>query len=157
MDILALFQSIEESGLGRMVRESVWAFAVIESIHLLALVMLGGSVLLVDLRMLHLGLRSRSVSELARDTRPIANLGLVILIVSGYALFASEAVKCYYSFPYWVKMGALALALLFTYTVHNRIAASDTSGSGGKAVVAIISLLLWFTVAAAGRWIGFSG
>lgn len=158
MDILALFESIESSGIGRAVRESVWAFAVIESMHLLSLVMLGGSVLLVDMRMLNLGLRGRSVSELARDTRIFANTGLVVLIISGYALFASEAVKCYYSYPFWVKMGALALAILFTYTVHNRVAFAETRETGGgKAAIAIISMLLWFVVAAAGRWIGFSG
>ena len=57
MDLLALFKWFEDSGLGRVVRESVWAFAVIESIHLIALVLLGGAALLVDMRLLHLGLR----------------------------------------------------------------------------------------------------
>ncbi len=52
MNLLPFFQWSEESGLGRMVRESVWAFAVIESVHLLALATMGGAVLLVDMRML---------------------------------------------------------------------------------------------------------
>ena len=46
MDLLPIFQSIEESGIGRAVRESVWAFAVIESIHLIALTTMGGAALL---------------------------------------------------------------------------------------------------------------
>jgi hypothetical protein len=158
MDLLPFFQWVESSGIGRMVRESVWAFAVIESIHLLSLVMLGGSVLLVDMRVLNLGLRDRSVGELARDARPFANIGLVVLILSGTGLFASEAVKCYYSYPFWVKIIALALAILFTYTVHDRATRGDTDHEGGgRTVIALVSLVLWFTVAAAGRWIGFSG
>lgn len=158
MNLLPLFQWCEESGVGRMVRESVWAFAVIESVHLLSLVMLGGAVLLVDLRMLNLGMRHRPVSELARDVRPVANIGLVVLVLSGLALFASEAVKCYYSFPFWVKIEALAVAVVFTYTLHNRVAlSSDDRVTGGRVVIALVSLGLWFTVAAAGRWIGFSG
>ena len=158
MNLLPLFQWCEESGIGRTIRESVWAFALIESTHLLSLVMLGGSVLLVDLRILNLGLRGRSVGELAREARPFANLGLVILLLSGFALFSSEAVKCYYSYPFRVKMAALAAALVFTYTVHNRAAlAADDRASSGRTMIALASLLLWFIVAASGRWIGFSG
>ena len=158
MNLLPVFQWCEESGIGRAVRESVWAFAVIESTHLLSLVVLGGSVLLVDLRILNLGLRQRSVGELARETRPYARIGLVVLILSGLALFASEAVKCYYSVPFWVKMYALAAAIVFTYTVHNRAALSpDDRSSSGRTMIALVSLALWFTVAASGRWIGFSG
>ena len=159
MDLLPFFQWSEESGLGRMVRESVWAFAVIESIHLLALAMLGGAVLLVDMRMLSLGLRQRSVSELARDARPYMGLGLVVLILSGLALFASEAVKCYYSTPFRVKIITLVIAVVFAYAVRNRVALAEEGrfGAGTKAVVAIVSVALWFVVAASGRWIGFSG
>jgi hypothetical protein len=159
MDLLPFFQWSEETGLGRAVRESVWAFAVIESVHLLALATLGGATLVVDMRMLNLGLRSRPVSELARDTQRFVRGGLAVLIVSGIALFASEAVKCYYSSPFWVKMSALVLAIGFTFTIRRRVAlASEGQVSGGvQMLVAVVSIALWFTVAASGRWIGFSG
>jgi hypothetical protein len=159
MDLLPFFQWFEETGLGRMVRESVWAFAVIESIHLLALATLGGAVLLVDMRMLNLGLRQRPVAELARDAQRFLFAGLAVLIISGIALFASEAVKCYYSTPFWIKMWALLFATLFAFTFRNRVAFASEGrfGRGTRAVVALLSIGLWFTVAASGRWIGFSG
>ena len=159
MDLLAVFQWFEESGLGRAVRESVWAFAVIESIHLLALVLMGGAALIVDMRMLNLGLRHRPVAELARDAQRFLSLGLVLLVVSGTALFASEAVKCYYSTPFWVKIITLFFATIFTYGIRNRVAFAAEGRVGGatQAMVAVLSIGMWFTVAAAGRWIGFSG
>jgi len=159
MDLLALFQWFEESGLGRAVRESVWAFAVIESIHLIGLVMMGGTALVVDLRLLNFGLRQRPVAELARDARRFFAIGLGVMIVSGSALFASEAVKCYYSAPFRVKIITLFVATIFTYGVRNRVALAQEGRVGGaaKALVALLSIGLWFTVAAAGRWIGFSG
>lgn len=159
MNLLPLFQWSEESGLGRMVRESVWAFAVIESTHLLALAMMGGAALLVDLRLLNLGLRRQPVAELARDAQRFFGLGLVVLILSGTALFASEAVKCFYSNAFRLKMLALVVATLFAYTVRRRVVFADEGrfGGGTKALVAIASIALWFTVAASGRWIGFSG
>jgi hypothetical protein len=159
MDLLPFFQWCEESGLGRMVRESVWAFAVIESVHLLALATMGGAVLLVDFRMLNLGLRQRTVSELARDAQRFVTLGLVVLILSGLALFASEAVKCYYSSAFSLKMWTLLVATIFTYAVRKRVAFAEEGriGGGTRMVVALVSMALWFTVAASGRWIGFSG
>ena len=159
MDVLSLFQAAEDSALGVAVRESVWAFAAIESVHLLALATMGGAALLVDMRMLNLGLRQRPVQELARDTGRFLTLGLIVLIVSGIALFASEAVKCYYSSPFWVKMYALVAATLFTYGFRNRVALADEEKFGGttRMLTAVVSIALWFTVAAAGRWIGFSG
>jgi len=159
MDLLALFQWVEESGLGRAVRESVWAFAVIESIHLLALVTMGGAALIVDMRLLNLGLRQRPVAELAREAQRFLSAGLVLLILSGSALFASEAVKCYYSTPFRIKIITLFFATIFTYGVRNRVALAEEGrvGSASKAIVAVLSIGLWFTVAAAGRWIGFSG
>jgi hypothetical protein len=159
MNLLPVFQSIEESGLGRAVRESVWAFAAIESIHLLALAVMGGTVLLVDMRMLNLGLRQRSVSELARETQTLMSGALVVLVISGLGLFVSEAVKCYYSPPFRVKMIALVAAIIYTYTIRRRVAtATDRQRDGGRQMlVAAVSVALWFTVAASGRWIGFTG
>jgi hypothetical protein len=82
-----------------------------------------------------------------------------VLIVSGLALFASEAVKCYYSSPFWVKMWALLAATIFTYTIRRRVVFSPEGryGSSLQMLVAAVSMALWFTVAASGRWIGFSG
>jgi hypothetical protein len=159
MDLLALAQWFEESGVGRTIRESVWAFAVIESIHLMALVMLGGAALLVDMRLLNLGLRQRPVAELARDAQRFFSFGLGLLVISGSALFASEAVKCYYSAPFRLKIFTLFFATIFTYAVRNRVALADEGRVGGaaRALVAVMSIGMWFTVAAAGRWIGFSG
>ena len=159
MDLLPFFQWSEETGLGRMVRESVWAFAAIESVHLLALTMMGGAALLVDFRMLNLGLRRRPVGELAREAQRFFSLGLGVLVISGVALFSSEAVKCYYSTPFWVKMSTLVVATLFAYTIRRRVALAGEGQFGGttRALVALMSIALWFTVAASGRWIGFSG
>lgn len=157
MNLLPVFQWFEESGLGVAVRESVWAFAAIESIHLLALAALGGAVLLVDLRALNIGMRHRSISELARELQPLVTGSLIVLIVTGVALFASEGVKCYYSTPFWVKMWALLAATIYTYTIRRRAVTSPNPGGSTHALISVCSIALWFVVAASGRWIGFSG
>ena len=80
------------------------------------------------------------------------------MIASGVPLFMSEAIKCYYSFAFWTKMTALALAIAYTFTIRRRVTLADEariSPAVARAVGAI-SILLWSTVGWGGRWIGFS-
>ncbi len=79
------------------------------------------------------------------------------MLATGTALFLSESVKCYYSQAFWVKITTIPIALLFTLLVRQRVAMAGTlETTGVTRLVALLSLALWFTVAAAGRWIGFS-
>lgn len=157
--LLPFFQWCETTALGSTIRTSKWLFPVIESVHLLGLAVLGGLVLLIDLRLLGLGLKKQPVAQLSKDAEPWLVASVIVMLVSGVLLFLSESVKCYYSQPFWVKISAIPLALLFTFTVRRKAARADDADvrRGRSALVAFVSLLLWFAVAAAGRWIGFSG
>lgn len=157
--LLPYFQWFETTTVGMAVKNSSWAFAVIESVHLLGLAVIGGAVLMLDLRLLGLGLRQQTIPEVAREAQPWLIGSLAIMLVTGFALFASEATKCYYSTPFWVKMTSLALAIAFTFTVRQRVSmrADDRVRPIVLKLVALVSLTLWFGVGAGGRWIGFSG
>ncbi len=129
----------------------------IEAVHLLWLCLLGGTVLVVDLRLLGLGLRRQTIAELAGHLRPWLVGAVILMFTTGVPLFLSEAVKCYYSQSFLVKMITLPVALIYTFTVREheaRIGRLDPSAR--TRLAAAVSMLLWFTVAAAGRWIGFS-
>lgn len=156
--LLPFFEWCETLWLGQFVVGSNWLFPVIESVHLLALALLGGSIFLVDFRLLGLGLKDRAVAELAQDARPWMIAGVVAMILTGIPLFLSEPVKCYYSTAFWIKMTTLPIALGFAFTVRARVTRAQPAGhtARGQKLVGALSIALWFTVAAAGRWIGFS-
>ena len=158
MNLLPLFESFEASLIGGTIRNSQWLFPVIESIHRVALAAIGGAVLVLDMRLFGLGLRNQSIREVARDTQPWLVGSLIVMISTGVPLFLSESVKCYYSNAFWVKMFALAAAIVYTFTVRRKVAMADETRvwRGVHKLVGLASLLLWFTVGAAGRWIGFS-
>jgi hypothetical protein len=149
----------EATALGVAIRNSQYAFPIIEYFHLAALAVIGGSVLIVDMRMLGLGLRETPVRQLARDAQPWMIGSLIVMLVSGFSLYTSEATKCYASPAFWIKMVALVLALLFTFTVRRKVTLADQVqvSSGTSKSVALVSLGLWFAVAWGGRWIGFGG
>ncbi len=157
MDLFPVFEWLEGTAVGIAVRESLWLFPVIEAVHLLALALMGGTILVVDLRMLGFGLRSQSVSLLAESAHPWLLGSLFMMIATGVPMFLSEAIKCYYSPPFWYKMFFLVMATVFTFTVWKRVTAVDEARLGpvrGR-LTALGSMGLWFCVGFSGRWIAF--
>jgi len=158
MALLPFFQWCYQTPIGEAIRASTWLFPVIEACHLIGLGLTAGAVLLVDLRLLGVGLSKQPVAQLAAGAQPWLLGSLTLMFSSGIPLFLSEAIKCYYSFPFWVKMTSLCLVLVFTFTVRRRV--TRTGSSSGRPLpgraTALISLGLWFGVAWGGRWIGFS-
>jgi hypothetical protein len=147
-------QNIEASALGQTIRESTWLFPAIESTHLLALALLGGSVLILSLSIFGMGLRTPP-AELYKSAHRYMNGALVVLLITGILLGISEPVKLYGRQAFWVKMISLAVALLLTYLAFNPLVKRGASGAGIRSVTAL-TLAAWLMVAMAGRWIGFS-
>lgn len=79
-----------------------------------------------------------------------------MMIVTGVSLFLSEAIKCYYNQAFWVKITTLPLALSFTFLVRDRVAREGAYVNAATKLTGAASVVLWFIVAAAGRWIGYS-
>jgi hypothetical protein len=159
MNLLPFIEWTASSSLNHAISTSAWAFAVIESVHLLALSVIGGAVLIVDLRLLGFGIRTQSLEKVARDAQPWFIGSWTVMIVTGLLLFVSEPQKLYYSTPFAVKMTCLVLGTIFAFTVRRKV----TLAGEGRVnpiwlkLVALVSLALWFGVAAGGRWVGFSG
>ena len=150
------FIALGHSSLGHAMQTSKWDFALVEMVHLLALALLGGSVLVVDLRLLGVILKGESARLIGRDLSRMLIGSLIVMIVTGIALLSEEAGKCYFSPAFRWKMALLAAAVLFYFTVHR--VALLRSDNGGPTLwsrtTALISLSLWLGVGVAGRAIG---
>jgi hypothetical protein len=158
MSLLAFFQWCYQTPIGETIRNSTWLFPVIEAFHLLGLGLTAGAVLIVDLRLLGVGLSRQPVAQLWAAVQPWLLGGLILMFMSGIPLFLSESIKCLYNYAFWLKMTSLFLVLLFTFTVQRRVTQSGITSDRpmlGR-FTALISLSLWFGVAGGGRWIGFS-
>jgi len=142
---------------GHGIRDSVWLFPFVEIFHLLGLGVLGGTILVLNLRLLGLGFRGDRTADLARDTRPWMVGGLVVMLVSGFLLFSTEAVKMYGNWAFRWKMIFLLMAILFTFTIHLKVVMADESRMArvSRVLVALVSLLLWAGVGLGGRAIGY--
>jgi hypothetical protein len=154
----AIFQWLERTSVSIAINESLWAFAVIEAVHLLALAVIGGAVLVVDLRLLGFVFQRQKVADLAKVMHPWLVWSLVGMLVTGFALFISLAASKYYVHDYfWVKMYFLAAAMIFCFTVRQWIVMGDDAraNSAVAKLVALVSIILWGGVGFAGKAIGY--
>jgi hypothetical protein len=157
MSLLEFCQWLQFSPPLVAMRSSPWLFPVIATIHLMGLSVLGGAVLLVDLRLLGLGLQRQPVAQLARDAERWLFRSLLVMVATGIPLFMCFATKYYYLTFFWVKMASLVLVVAFTVSVRRKVIMADerrVNPAWGR-VVALVSLSLWTTVALGGRYIGF--
>jgi hypothetical protein len=157
MSMLPFFDWCEASALGTAIRNSVWLFPVIEAVHLLGLASVGAVVLVVDMRALGFGLRDQPADKLSAVLRPWLIGSLAVMLGTGALLFVSEPTKLYYNQPFWLKMGFLATAIVYTFSVRQRVLSSSRFRGARvwQGIAALCSLGLWLSVGICGRWIGF--
>jgi uncharacterized protein DUF6644 len=154
MSLYHTAQNIEASALGQTIRESTWLFPAIESAHLLALALLGGSVLIISLSVLGVGLKT-SPAEIYKSAHRYMNAAVIVLLITGVLLGISEPVKLYGREAFLVKMISLGAALLITYAAFNPLVRRGATGFRLRGVT-VVTMAAWLLVAMAGRWIGFS-
>jgi hypothetical protein len=158
MSALNFFHWLTQTHIGIAMRDSTWAFAIVEIGHLIALAVFGGAVLLLDLRLLGVGFSTQPAPRVAREFLPITVGGVVVMFLTGSLLLASGPMRYYYNTPFRIKMWLFFIALFFHFTLQIKVARQnaqqDHSTSGRKAAGAI-SLLLWLSIGVAGRAIGY--
>jgi len=147
-------ENIEASGLGQIIRESTWLFPSIEATHLLALALLGGSILIMSLSILGWGLKA-PLADLYTSAHRYLNAAVFALLFTGVLLGVSEPVKLYGREAFWVKMSSLLVSLVVTYCVFNPLVRRGVASWGLRGAT-VLTIAAWLAVAMAGRWIGFS-
>ena len=159
--ILAFCQWFEHTAVGTSIRESLWMFPVIETVHIFGIILLVGATSILDLRLMGLTFRDESVSKLAGRFIPWALAGFIIQVVTGLLLFSSEATKMYSNLGFDVKMALIVVAginaLVFHAVAYQSVGKWDNDPVGPRSArtAGLISILLWFGIVAAGRWIAY--
>jgi hypothetical protein len=136
---------------------STWRIAWLLTVHLFGLTMLLGSVVLMSLHLLGLFQAWKPVSQLRREIRPVMMAGLCVVIATGALIFTGGAQAYYEGYWFRLKMVLLIITLLFHVTVF-RVVTSREDGQVPRVAYRLtgaVTLVLWFSVAWAGRAIAF--
>jgi hypothetical protein len=157
--LFAFFEWLEASALGVFVKDQAATFAIIEAVHLMGLTLLGGTVLAQDLRLLNVIMRDVPSNVVTEQAHRWFKVGLWMLLLTGVPMLAGVATKCYHNPFYWTKMIALAVGILFVFTLKQPLLRGDHAALRPTTLklLALASMSIWTLVAASGRWIGFSG
>src|SRR5262245_2039282 len=117
MSLLELCRWIQYSAPLVAMRGSPWLFPLIASFHLMGLAIIGGAVLIGDLRLIGLGLSRQPLHVVARDAERWLIAGLFIMAPTGILQFMCFATKYYFLKFFWVKMAALLVVVVVTFSI----------------------------------------
>ena len=158
MDLYPFFDWLDTSMLADISKAYGGVFAVVQMFHLLGMSVLGGMVLVGDLRLLNVVMRDTPSEIVIENTHKWFGIGLATMIISGIFMSSAVSLKLYYNEMFWAKMSALAVGIAFFYLARRPLLSVPHEGikPGLLKLMALTSIAIWFTVAASGRWIGFS-
>ena len=151
------FEWSYNTSIGEQIRDSLWAFAILEVFHLIGLTVVLGAIGIFGLRLLDLTMRDLPLSKVARETAPWAAAGFGLMLLSGVPMYMSEAIKCFNSGPFRIKMVFLCIGIVLIGTLYRKVT-GPTEARIDRRIARIaggLVLTLWLGVAIAGRAIGF--
>jgi hypothetical protein len=163
MNLDRIWSGLENSALGSTIASSEWMFPTIETIHVIAIVTVIGTIAMLDLRLVGLTSGKRTVRALAHDTIPVTWAAFALATVSGLLLFVSKA-STYMVNPYFVaKFVLMAIAGINMAVFHRYVSRDmDVWGAPGAVIplnakiAGTLSLLLWVAIPFCGRITGFT-
>jgi Family of unknown function (DUF6644) len=162
LDIVPLLHSLERTSLAEFIAESAWAFPAIETVHVLALALTIGTVLIIDLRLLGLASTRQPYHALRREVLPWTWASFAVTVASGFLMFITQAAKYYGNAAFRLKFLLLLLVglnMLVFELIISRHAAEWDRGMPvpwpGK-IAALFSIGLWISIVFFGRWVGFT-
>src|SRR5262245_18668604 len=124
-----------------------WLFPVIQSIHIIGLTILVGTITLVDLRLLGISMRRHEIPNLAAALASWTSVGLLTVIVTGPLLFGADIGRYLKNPAFILKMALLAAALAGHFTLHrSAIRQNAASVRSRQKAIAVLSLILWSAV-----------
>jgi hypothetical protein len=132
-----------------------WSFPLLEIVHIVGFAVAIGTIFMVDLRLIGVGMKRQLASNLAKDLGPWTLGGLVAVLMSGPLIFSSDPNMYLNNSSFLFKMGALLVAILYQYTLHRKVALSDPSPLVG-ALAGVVSVMLWISVVAGGLFTAFA-
>jgi hypothetical protein len=160
--VIALLGSLERSTLAVAIAESNWAFPIIETIHVIALALTIGTVLIMDLRLLGLASAKQRYTALKRDVLPRTWWAFGGAVVSGCLMFITQATEYFENEAFRIKLFLLLLAginmLVFELIIVRSATKWDQESSApwpGK-IAALLSIGLWISIVFFGRRVGFT-
>jgi hypothetical protein len=140
--------------IGDAMNNTEWAFPLAECFHIAAFAFAIGTIAVVDLRLLGLGITKQTAAQLLKDLQKWTLVGLAVVLVAGVPIYISQPEIYNVNSAFWFKMYCIIAAIVFHYAILSPVVRAGPSPIVGK-LVAIVSLLLWTGTVFGGLFIAF--
>jgi len=158
MDLQHLWEWFYSSKVIDALRNAKYAIPLIQSFHLFGLTLVLGTTVTFNARLLGIGMRKLGMPAMAKQLWRFVVVGLMLSITTGILVFIPDPARYAANTAFKVKLVILVFAILFHFTVFRKVVRSNAPPARRRnAVVAAVSLSLWFAVGWAGRAIAFLG
>jgi len=144
----------QHTAIAEAIRSAPWPFPVIEIFHIAGMVVVFGTVLILNLRVFGLILRGEPVSQIAQDLTPLTLTGLGVQFASGSLMFIVSAMKFTENALFGIKIVLVIAAVAYHFGIHRNLAISKDTQPGRLRLSAAVSLVLWAGVVLVGLGIG---
>jgi len=144
----------QHTAIAEAIRSAPWPFPVIEIFHIAGMVVVFGTVLILNLRVFGLILRGEPVSQIAQDLTPLTLTGLGVQFASGSLMFIVSAMKFTENALFGIKIVLVIAAVAYHFGIHRNLAISKDTQPGRLRLSAAVSLILWAGVVLVGLDIG---
>ena len=140
-----MWEALEQTAWVTTLGSTGWMYSTVSVTHYLTMFWFIGSVAVVDLRVMGLVARKRSLGELAEQLFPWAWIGFTFAVISGFLMFATDAGDWAPSKVFHVKLTLIVVSALFAFIVQrgSRKWALDPEIPRAAKIIALVSLLLW--------------
>ena len=160
--VTAFLESLQASPWGVFIHKKAWAFTTVEVVHVFAVSLLLGTIMIVDLRLLGLTSKKRAFTELARQVLPLTWLAFVLTIIAGSLLFISRPMEYVENPVFWTKMALIVLAgvnmMIFEFITVRSVQKwnLDSMPPTAARLAGAASISCWVLIIFLGRLIGFT-
>lgn len=159
--IIEFCQWLAQTRLSVTIQSVSWVVPTVQTVHILCVAIIVTYSAMLDLRLMGVAGKGRSIARMTRDSMPWIWNALKLLAATGTILIVAEPARELTNAAFWLKMSLLVVGVALTILVQRGVGKSEdyweSSASKRRVAkaVATVSILLWISVASAGRWIGY--
>ena len=148
---------LAKTPVSQSIKEIGWIIPTVQTIHILAIAAVVGSMALLDLRVLGIAARAQSLSSVSQRLLPWVWRALIVLLLSGLVLVTGEPGRSLVNTIFQVKMALVIVAATLTFFLQRSLqtGAAGDKAPGAAKTIAAVSLLVWVLIVFAGRWIAY--
>lgn len=160
MSLGAFSEWLYNTPVSQGIQNASWVIPTVQSIHIIAIAMLMGSAIVLDLKLAGLIARTESATIVFRRYMPWLWAGLAVLLLTGLVMVLGEPARALENWVFWTKMGLVVIAFFLTLVMRVPMLREDLGDQSRVwsllvKPLGLLAIAIWVLIIICGRWIAY--